>query len=481
MKYFKCISIAVILLIGSVSCKKTYLNVEDKSLILREQYVTDLKSLQQYLNGIYIILARDVYRANTGHQIYTDLIADNIKPSGINTFLSIPHYTWNQSPNVFLSGDTNLDLLWRSGYQLIRSCNYAIEKADVLRGENMTKANQIKGEAYCLRALAHFILVNTFAQSYNYTPNGSHSGVPYITGWDWNDSFARNTVKEVYDGMIGDLNRAISLLPANTFDKLTMNQYAAKALLARLYLFKEDWQQAKTLAMEVAAVVPLLESAKYPIKLFTPEETEALFQLAPSSTRVIQGSYDTEFTGPYFSRDATFFIATKDIADLLTSDGNDRRKAWIRGGGTQPDSITKFPINVVPGFGTDIFSQAGSYYPTLLRSSEMFLTVSEAAAQIGDENTARTYLDAIRKRANSTVISSTATGTVLLEAIHLERRKELAFEGLRMWDLLRWKQGVHRTDAAIGAPLVLPYPSSKAIAPIPAADVKKGIPQNPSY
>lgn len=480
MKYITFIYITVVLLFSSISCKKSFLDVNDNAVILREQYVADLKSLQHYLNGMYIILARDIYGAAFGPEIYTDLIADNIKPSNVNTFIQIPHYTWNQSPNKS-SSDTNIDPLWKSNYQLIRSCSYVIERAEILKGENTAKANQIKGEAYCLRAFAHFILVNVFAQSYNYTPNGSHPGVPYITSWDWNDSFTRNTVKEVYDEIINDLTEAISLLPASSINKLTMNHYAAKALLARVYLFKEDWEQAKKLATEVTIAVPLLTSASYPSKLFTPEETEALFQLAPSSTQVIQGSYDTDFQSAYFSSAATFFIATKDIAMLFKQDPGDSRNAWISSSIDGIDSIRKFPSNVIPGFGIDTYSQARSYYPSLLRSSEMFLTVSEAAANIGDENTARIYLDLIRKRANPGASTTTATGAELLKIIHIERRKELAFEGLRMWDLQRWKQDVKRIDAAIGAPLVLAYPNDKAVAPIPLIDVNSNISQNPSY
>lgn len=477
MKYVNHITIVLVLLSTSISCRKSYLDVENNSLILREQYVKDLTSLQQYLNGIYVWLARECYSGGRGHQIYADLIADNIKPTSRNTSTFIPHYLWNQSTGTSSSG-THMDALWQSIYHLIRSCSFAIDKADELKEESITKANQIQGEAYSLRALAHFVLVNVFAQSYNFSPNGSHPGVPYITSWDWNDPFSRNTVKEVYDGMISDLQAAISLFPSNTINKITMNQYAAKALLARVYLFKEDWQRSKTLAIEVANAVPLLPSVSYPSKLFTPEETEALFQLAPSSENLIANSYTTSFQGVQFR--STNFLATKDIANLLTQNPNDNRRKWISSAGIGKDSIRKYPVDIVPGFGSGT-NPNRSYYQTLLRTSEMFLTVAEAAAKTGDENTARTYLDVIRQRANPTVLISTATGTALLDSIYLERRKELAFEGLRMWDLLRWKQGVNRTDVATGAPTILPYPSSKAIAPIPQKDAAYGINQNIDY
>jgi hypothetical protein len=70
----------------------------------------------------------------------------------------------------------------------------------------------------------------------------------------------------------------------------------------------------------------------------------------------------------------------------------------------------------------------------------------------------------------------------LLDLIYKERRKELAFESLRMYDLQRWKKGVNRIDVMAGSPANLPYPSNKAIAPIPLSDVKlAGLTQNQDY
>lgn len=483
MKYTRYFLLTIIAVVSTVSCKKSFIDVDDSSVILREQYVKDLNSLQEYINGLYASLARDGSGVTVSYQLYADLIADNIKPSTNNTSTLIAHYTWNQSTGS--SGSrTHMDGFWQTYYQLIRACSFAIEKAVLFKGENANRANRMQAEAYSIRALAHFLLVNIFAQSYNFTPDGAHPGVPYITSWDWNDPTARNSVREVYDGMISDLKSAISLFPSDAVNKITMNKQAAKALLARIYLFMEDWQQAKQLATEVATAVPLLPSAAYPSKLFTPEETEALFQLAPSSTNLLTNSYTTGFQAYAFR--TTHFLATRDIADLLRQNSNDKRRGWIKSSGFGRDSIRKYPINVIPGFAanpSDSLTLSRSYYQTLFRSSEMFLTVAEAAAKTGDEVTARIFLDAIKQRADPSAPNSKASGAALLDSIYLERRKELAFEGLRMFDLLRWKQSVKRVDSGgAGAPLLLPYPSDKAISPIPRTDVEiGGIPQNPSY
>jgi starch-binding outer membrane protein, SusD/RagB family len=112
----------------------------------------------------------------------------------------------------------------------------------------------------------------------------------------------------------------------------------------------------------------------------------------------------------------------------------------------------------------------------------MYLTAAESYAHLSNTDSARYYLDAIRIRANSSAASSMATGPALLDSIYKERRKELAFEGTRMFDLLRWKKGVNRPDETNPAFKTLSYPNNKAIAPVPTVDVEvSGMSQNPGY
>lgn len=476
-KYNYYILIACVALLGS-SCKKSFLDVPERSSIARQDYVVDLKTTGDFLNGTYVLLAQNFY---TGYnQVYPEIVADNVKP--ITTYYNFltDHYKWVQlvNPNI-------ISELWKSGYQVARSCNFVIEKASLYRDQSAAKADDLIGQAYALRALVYFTTVNVFAQSYNFTGDASHPGIPYIKTYDWTQPVSRQTVAEVYDNAIEDLKTALDLLPANPSNvspasqyTLVMNQKAAKALLARIFLFKADYAKARDMAVAVGNEVPLLTGSDYPSKLFTLNEKEALFQVAPAISNGVT-AYFTNFQGGYlYSGIVTQFLATSDVATLLTQDPNDARKAWISSGGTASDTIVKYPRNVIAGFSP----VSASYYPTILRSSEMFLTAAESYAHLGNEDSARYYLNAIRIRANPSASPSTTTGSQLLEAIYTERRKELAFEGLRMFDLLRWKKPVDRVDIVNDAPTHLPYPNNKAIAPIPEMDVKLlGIAQNPGY
>jgi hypothetical protein len=386
--------------------------------------------------------------------------------------------------------------VWLNGYQIIRSCNYLLAKVDEFRGENAELVDNIKAQSYCLRALMHFEIANAFAQTYGFTSDASHPGIPYVTTSDWTQAVnGRNSVNEVYSNIIKDLNDGLALFsssPSTAADLLVMNRNAAKALLARVYLFKGDFTAAKNLASEVASGTPLLKvAAGYPGNLsknLAPSQTEILFQLSPSESGkalpaptggTYSGSYTTFFQGRYLNNgSSTLFIATTDIATLLKQNAGDVRKNWIKTGATGRDTIIKYSTNIITTFSVP----SSSYYQVLFRSSEMFLTAAEAYAKLNREDSARYYLNAIRKRANSTTIDLLTTGPALLDSIYVERRKELAFEGLRMYDLQRWKKDVNRTDAWSPSAQKLSFPNNKAISPIPDNDVNiTGLSQNDGY
>lgn len=473
-------SLILFIIIQTVSCKKEFLDVPDKRLLLRQEYVKDLQTLNDYVRGTYATFATKFFHGY--YMLYPDLIADNIKPITGSQILSL-HYTWSQQADddkeSFGSKTKNLNKVWLEGCHIIRDCSFTIENADNYRSENPDVADNIKAQAHALRALTHFYLVNTFAQPYGWSAQADHPGIPYITSSNWTNSIRRSTVSEVYASMINDLTNAIELFKTGSLDARILNKNAANAILARVYLFMGDFSKSKELSIKVLTEVPLMAASPngYPSKLFTPQETEALFQLTPANVNKGE-NFNTFFQGAYFRDPAQQFSATSDIVQILMEKPADVRRSWISSIGNGNYQITKYPKDVIPGFSIGTLS----YYQTLIRSSEMYLTAAESCAKSGDENNARLYLDDIRKRADNSVASTIATGQALLDSIYKERRKELAFEGLRFFDLLRWKKSVNRIDVANGAQSVLPYPSPKAIAPIPLSDVTiAGLSQNESY
>lgn len=467
MSRFALIFIFVGLTLG---CKKSFLNVPNKVNIYRQEYVKDLTTLNEYLSGIYIMLSSDFYYGY--NIIYGDLIADNVKPTtGSNVFLS--QYLWSQKADETKQtkpedNPINMNPIWTIGYRISRSCNFVVSESEKYRVENPVLADEIKGQALVIRALVYHHLVNVFAQSYSFSPQALHPGIPYVTDTDLSTAVTRNSVKSVYESLIDDLNIAIPLLPEDNINKSYISRKTAKALLSRVYLYKGDFQSCKDLTLPLMVQVPLLTDG-YPDNLFSDKDNEAIFRLYPSLA-----DYITYFPNYFYKTNV--FNATQDIKELLDQRPNDVRRKWITG---QTElKVNKFPSGVVPGVSyADL-----AYYVTIFRSSELYLNVAESYANLQKADSAAFYLDKVKQRADSTAPKTTLTGKDLLEDIYIERRKEFCFEGVRMYDLLRLRKPVTRQDAATATSKVLNFPDDKAIAPIPSLDVIfSKLQQNPSY
>lgn len=468
-----------LILIGILfcSCTKNFLDVENTQQLYRESYVKDLTTMQEYVRGVYYNLTFTI-EAGESNSMYAEIAADNIRPfSSTSSPNTSSYYNWSQE--AVTSAIKNMNTLWKNSYTTIRMCSFVIDNVDEYRKENPEWADDIKGQALAMRALLYFKLINVFAQPYTFTGDASHPGVPYITTSDITQPYSRQSTSEVYSGMIADLTRAITLLPETGTDNRYMNRLAAKGLLARVYLFKEDYANAKIMAEDVVNLVPLMTTAAgYPNDIFKfkqPGSTEVLFQVSPGPSAVL-GKYVRGATVKYY--------ATADVGGALQEYPNDVRRNWIKDttvSGVKYKLIRKFPLSVAPDVPT-VTDPEIAYYSPILRSSEMTLIAAEAAAKTGNETTARAHLNAIRKRANPSIADVDISGTALLDSIYKERRKELSFEGLRMFDLQRWKTGVSRTDVVSGTASNLKYADDKTIAPIPPDEIKLvGIPQNTGY
>ena len=438
------------------------------------------------MNGIYVML-----NGNFEHGIgaaYPDLIADNLKPLSFDPQSLLLHYTWSQQANdasEYRARESSLGMngCWTEGYLIIRACNFVIEDVDKYREENTAKADAIKGQAYAIRALVHFKLVNIFSQPYKFTSDASHIGIPYITTSDISVTYNRQTVGEIYKSVIEDCKNAIELLKDDArMDTRFMNKAATEGLLSRIYLFKEDYVNANSLAVKLINEHPLMRIQDgYPDDIFKfkdVSETETLFQLTPIN---LDFPNISSFLGRYFRGPTLRYVATNDIAILLNENFNDVRSNWVKKVGEQWE-INKYPIEAAPTAVPSIAISETAYYPAVIRSSEMCLIAAESSVKLGNENDARTYLDLIRKRACPAVASITVSGQALLDSIFKERRKELAFEGFRMYDLQRWKLGVHRKDVLYSAAIDLPFGDNRSIAPIPLTEVRlAGLSQNKGY
>ena len=176
--------------------------------------------------------------------------ADDVTWNGTSTGSTFKLYDYSR--NI---ASSTTEYTWELGYRVIGNCNKIIEIIQGLGNESTREQTIMMGENYYLRALSYFLLVNEFAQPYSNNPT-QNPGLPLKLTSDPNDlPQSRSTVAEVYDQVVLDLKDAITYLTLQQGETPKSNIYATKeaaeALLARVYLYMENWDGAWEMANKV--------------------------------------------------------------------------------------------------------------------------------------------------------------------------------------------------------------------------------------
>ncbi|MEM9982721.1 MAG: RagB/SusD family nutrient uptake outer membrane protein, partial [Bacteroidota bacterium] len=209
---------------------------------------------------------------------YPEFAGGNVKLGNSTTSIGIERYNslYNFTTTPFPNGTSSTRALGIYGdiYDVINRANNIIAAIPNLPDGTPEERNNLLGEAYFFRALAHFDLLRVYSQAYNFTADASHLGIALLESTpEVFELPARNTVLEVYEFIIDDLTQAIDLINENsqrtTSTTIWLSSNAAKALLARVHLYKEDWQVAARLASEV------IESGAY--QLATTDDYESIW------------------------------------------------------------------------------------------------------------------------------------------------------------------------------------------------------------
>ncbi|SFC66824.1 SusD family protein [Parapedobacter composti] len=438
-------------------------------------HIKDLKSLTAATTGVYNSFNNSNYYGRT-FVVSPELFGDN-------SFISIRNggrYLGHDRFTV-TNGDGYVTGAWTQMNRVVANANLAIQAGNQLtfpEGQRAA-ANQIMGELYACRALAWFDMVRYFAQPYNYTEDASHLGIPLVTeppGVIISPS--RGTVAEAYTHIVADLLRAEELLGSAKKNGY-FNKAGAQALLAKVYLYMEDWENAEiyaTKVIEESAGYTLLSNADYVASWGQKFSVESILEI---------GMLPTDNNGAnsigYLSEQGGYgeWLATKELYDTY-SQTDIRRNLIVPGSRENAESeayfIKKYPLG----------ASSRDDNIKVLRLSEVYLIRAEARAELSKTQPdkaagALSDLNAIVGRADPEASVSGLQGDALVERIILERRKELAFEGNRLFDINRKKMSlVHIQTNQIRT---FEYPNNRFIMPIPYAErnANPNIQPNPGW
>jgi len=474
------------------ACNKA-IQTEPVQSISADIALTSSTGVNSLLNAVYAS-----WRGlGTNNVLFPDILSDNL----INAINNNNTYR-NQELNNQGFGTGQ----WTSNYSIINRTNLIIDAVDkaIIKDVTAEKAKLYKGEALFIRAWSYFSLVT----SYSYLPGKEVDnwklGVPLIltpTKSVGDVTYpTRGTNTDVYTQIKKDLTEAIQLLDnTSRAEKSYASRAAAEALLSRVYLYLDEWQNVITAATNVLNTATVNGKAT---KVETTgagivsswrtfkDKSESIFELAFATNEnlgtgslqswltVYPKPVNTTCTGnPTRSSFADLFIPTS-LLNLYNA--NDIRKTTlIEGPYCKLGQSNLYFTNKYSGTGGTF----GLDNITVLRTSEILLNRAEAYARANQLGKAADDVNIIRVRSGLTALDGTVlTQQQLIDAILLERRLELAFEGHRWYDLIRLKQDINKAAGSLASGAIA-YTDYRILSAVPTTeiDINTSLKQNPGY
>ena len=476
-KYLTILSAGAILI---SSCAKK-IEIEPQFILDGSSPLANIEQAENVLTGTYNgFLNSGYYDGGASNLVggsfseYVDLMSDNLVESreSLGNYRGIAEWT-------YVSNIDDINLTWQAAYRIISGANIILRDIDKLVAENPKAANRIKGQALAIRAYVHFDLMRYFATTFD--RNATEPAVPYLKSYDVNAKPARNTVKEVYDNIFADLAAASTALSdidhaINTASsKSKIDLLAVRAMQAKINFYAGQWQAAIDAASPVIAAKPLATIDEFPL-IWTDETTTEVIWAVNFATSADGAPYGNVFSVP---NDRSEFKPAQQLVALYDQNNDIRFYSYFADAGR---------LVVAKHIGRDFGANLNGVVDwKVLRVAEMYLIRAESYYRLNKETEARKDLNALRVARIDGFVPGTESGAALLAAIQLERRKEMAYEGDRFFDLKRNnKTPINRCPSTIDSPSTicsLPSTSRAWTWPIPfdELNVNPNMTQNPGY
>ncbi|MEY3188090.1 MAG: hypothetical protein RIT41_625 [Bacteroidota bacterium] len=441
--------VTTVLFLSLASCEKSFLELKPPTSLTPEFALATEADLQVALRGAYAGLKSTALYGRS-LMVLGDMMADNTYQSALNT----NRYT-NFNLYNYLVTDGDVAGLWNASYTVILRANNIIN-SPIADNANI---QQIKGEAYAIRALAYFNLVRYFGSPYTLDP--SKLGVPIITTYQADLKPERAKIADVYTLINKDLTQAFTLMTKFT-NSSQFSKYSAKALQAKVYLAMGDKTNAKTAALDVitnsgfTAISSAAHTGYWAGVAPRTDKVETLLEI--SFDAVANNAFDALSYIYLQSGNYGDMLCSSELYDLFET--TDIRKSLyatgIRGG------LASVFVNKYGSF-------TGDHSDTkVIRMSEMYLIAAEASYPSNTADALK-YVNEVTSRRGATAIAS--SGSALLEDIITERRKELAFEGERYLDMQRLQRNIARSKNYPAAALSIDFTNYRRIMPIPQGEL----------
>ncbi|MFK7921930.1 MAG: RagB/SusD family nutrient uptake outer membrane protein [Bacteroidia bacterium] len=457
------------------ACVQDFLSLEPISDLTEGNFFKTGADAEAALVAAYDVLQSEYYIFD----LFTngDVISDNCYAGGDNpNNFQLDEFT-------ITATNANAERDWRYLYEGISRANAVLDNVGAIESPDLIaeRKQQILGEAAFLRAVHYFQLVNLYGEVPLVLKKVNSTDPEVINQ-------ARSAVPNVYNTIIADLQFAIENAPISTDQPQRVSRSAAQAMLAKVYAHQPspDWNMVSLYAATVIDDGPhsLLPNYDHLWDGQHENSAESIFEI-----QYIGGTNEANWgpqlwLPPSLTGDSwrKFNTPSNDLIEAFTAAGDEvRMKSAIIFQNNLPWQDANFPDGNIP-FPYKQRLANGWSSPNniiLLRLADIILLKAEAKAELNELAEAKALLNQVRNRVGLPATNAVAQAEVL-DAIALERRLELAFEGHRWYDLKRRGKALEVMEAlGKGYPL----DETKLFFPIPQAELDRNpnLTQNAGY
>lgn len=484
-------------IISSTSCSDDYLEEVTYGEVSPEE-LTKPENVERAIISAYSVLngqfdgASNAYNSPASNWSFGDVVSDDAYKGGGGT----GDQNNIHQMEIFNTNPTILDVerKWMALYEGVKRVNEAMRLLEASEEFDEDLKEQRNAELHFLRGHYYFELKKIYNQ------------IPYIdetaeTVADYAKSNTEFTSEELWGKIEDDFQAAYDVLPVTQEEAGRPTKIAAKAYLAKTYLFQEKWQMVYDATTEVInSDYGLMEDFQ---ELFLPENDnnkEVLFAVQHSINDGQPSNYNGSIGdrllapgGPYYSQygfhrpSQNLVNAFKVTAEGLPAKSNENLTEadpvdpriditigrpgipykdldilyaadWARDLATYGEfSPKKRIVSANSAYHLEVWPYVSALNYYIIRYAEVLLWRAEAAVEIGQLEEARALVNQIRGRAKNSEHVKTLDGTTdaanynielynspwtdqeqAREAVRLESRLELAMEGHRFFNLVRW-------------------------------------------
>ncbi len=489
------------------------LELEPIGKISSDNYLENNEEVFKALIGAYDLMQHN-YSNGSWASVYfiKNLPADDVLAAGGGP-TDQSEYQYLDDFNI-TSDNAKLESIWTNFYKIINATNTIINQVGAME-EATDRMKTMVGEAKALRAMTYFDLVVMFG------------GVPLMT--DNPDDPAnyhtpRASAADVYAQIEKDFSDAIDILPLKSQlpapEHFRITKGTAQGFLGKVYLYQEKYQAAADVLSDVIASGEYSLEENFGDVWAKSNEfgSESLFEVSYVSNQYdwgnfpwgggnesnieaqLQGPRSTPFDLSESSLDVRngwgFNNPSAEIGDLFLAEGETERYNGsvisqedfeATGGIITDENAHDYEGYMRLKYVTKDSQTSSEGVPDLnytinwriLRYADVLLMAAEAYNQLGQDGLAQDELEKVRARAGFDD-EVTATGNALFEMIVKERQLELAFEGQRYWDLIRWgkaQEELGDIGFESGKHELFPIPQNEIIANNAIDETQ----QNPGY